>query len=462
MTPPVPSGSPDPSFRADVASIDRLRRSRETVARMARFAPYAAALALVAALAARWFGWSWVVPGVCLLGAAVAFAFALWWGRRERQVTDAAAAELDARASLGGELHSAHWFAGHDRAGVAGDPEPGQWTTFHLAHAASRVQSADWASLYPPVHTARQWMTSGALVAVAVMAMVIGPRSRSAILAEQGLPPEDTVMATGELLPADIQAKIDALLAAIESGELSADAARLKVDEIRALLDKLNAAAAADAARKGDAAKNAEAGGDKPSDDEGDRLTKKAEELADSAAGLPEDVRWSIDDLASRLANADAAKRETNKDNKAASEQTGEKGQGSGEAEQAEMAQAAGMQMVREAASDASEGQMMNGGGGAMGGDSRPGGGGNQGGNGPLNLTQLQQALRQEMIQAQADLLGQTVDTEIRRKTEQSQAKVGFSRVAAPTSFDRSRAALPPPVPEAHRSLLQRYFDRRQ
>ena len=30
----------------------------------------------------------------------------------------------------------------------------------------------------------------------------------------------------------------------------------------------------------------------------------------------------------------------------------------------------------------------------------------------------LQQALRQEMIQAQADLLGQTVDTEIRRKTD--------------------------------------------
>lgn len=461
MTSPVPSGLPDPSFRADVASIDRLRRSRQTVALVARCAPYAAGVSVVAALAARWFGWSWLVPGLCVAGAAVALLAAIGWGRRDRQVTDAAAAELDARASLGGELHSAHWFAGHDRAGVAGDPEPGQWTTFHLAHAASRVRSADWASLYPPVRAARQWMASGALVAVAVLAMVSGPRSRTALLAEQGLTPADAAMATRELLPADIQAKIDALLAAIESGELSADAARLKVAEIRALLDKLNAAAA-DEARKGDAAKNAEAGGDKPSDDEGDRLTKKAEELADSAAGLPEDVRWSIDDLASRLANADPGKRETNKDNKSASEQTGEKGQGSGEAEQAEMAQAAGMQMVREAASDATEGQMMNGGGGAMGGDSRPGGGGNQGGDGKLNLTQLQQALRQELIEAQADLLGQTVDTEIRRKTEQSQAKVGFSRVAAPTSFDRSRAALPPPVPEAHRSLLQRYFDRRQ
>ncbi|MEO6223986.1 MAG: hypothetical protein ABIP90_12125, partial [Vicinamibacterales bacterium] len=167
-----------------------------------------------------------------------------------------------------------------------------------------------------------------------------------------------------------------------------------------------------------------------------------------------------IDDLASRLANSDASKRETNKENAAASEKSGEKGAGSQDAAKSDMAQAAGMQMVREAASDAAEGQMMNGGGGAMGGDSKPGAGGNQGGTGKVNLTNLQQALRQELVQAQADLLGQTVDTEIRRKTEQSQAKVGFSRVATPTSFDRSRAALPPPVPEAHRSLLQRYFHR--
>ena len=241
---------------------------------------------------------------------------------------------------------------------------------------------------------------------------------------------ERAALAAREMLPEDIQKKIDELLAAIKSGELSADAARLKVDEIRALLDKLNTTTAEEAKRQAEAAKDAQPGGEKPNDDEGDKLTKKAEELADSSAGLPEDVRWSIDDLASRLANSDASKRETNKENAAASEKTGEKGAGSDEAAKAEMAQAAGMQMVREAAADAAEGQMMNGGGGAMGGDSRPGAGGNQGGNGLAEMAALKQALRQEMIQAQADLLGQTVDTEIRRKTEQSQAKVGFTRVA--------------------------------
>ncbi len=462
MMPPGPSGSPDPSLRAAVAIIDRLRRSRAAVSVISRFAPYAAGIGLVLALASRWFGWSWMVPAAWLAVAVVALIAAIGWGRRDLEVSDAAATDIDTRAGLGGELHSAHWFAANEAPHVTGDEEPGRWATFHRGKAASRIASTDWAGLYPPVRAAREWMASGALVAVAVIALVIGPRSNAAILAEQGLTSADAAMAARDMLPDDIQKKIDELLAALKSGELSADAARLKVDEIRALLDKLNATTAEEAKRQAEAAKNAQPGGEKPNDDEGDKLTKKAEELEDSSAGLPEDVRWSIDDLASRLANSDASKRETNKENAAASEKTGEKSAGSDDAAKAEMGEAAGMQMVREAASDAAEGQMMNGGGGAMGGDSRPGAGGNQGGNGLAEMAALKQALRQEMIQAQADLLGQTVDTEIRRKTEQSQAKVGFTRVATPTSFDRSRAALPPSVPEAHRSLLQRYFLRRQ
>jgi len=457
---PVPAGLPDPALRASIASIDHLRRSRASVSLIARFAPYAAGLGLLVALASRWFGWSWMVPAVFLATILAVLVAALMWGRRAMAVTDAAATDIDTRGGFSGELQSAHWFAGHEAPHAEGDVEPEQWSTFHLAKASTKIGATDWATLYPPVRAGRQWMASAALFALAVIALVNGPRSTAAILAEQGLTAEDAALAAREMLPADIQKKIDELLAAMKAGDLDADAARLKVDEIRSLLEKLNASAE-EAKGKGEAAKNAEAGGEKPGD-EGDKLTKKAEELADSSAGLPEDVRWSIDDLASRLANADASKRETNKDNAAASEKSGEKGAGSDEAAKSEMAEAAGMQMVREAASDAAEGQMMNGGGGAMGGDSKPGAGGNQGGNGQANVVALQDALRQEMIQAQADLLGQTVDTEIRRKTEQSQAKVGFSRVAIPPSFDRSRAALPPPVPEAHRSLLQRYFLRRK
>jgi hypothetical protein len=456
VTQTPPTNAPDPALRAKIASIDRLRRSRASVALIARLAPYAAGLGLVLSLAARWFGWSWAVPGVYLGTAVAALIATLTWGRRSLEVSDASATAIDAHAGLKGELHSAHWFAAHEAPHAEGDAEPGQWAAFHVAQASGKIDATDWSSLYPPVRAAKQWLASGALGAVAVIALINGPRSTAAILAEQGLSPEQAAMAKLDMLPADIQKKIDELLAAIKSGELSAEAARLKVDEIRALLDKLNAAEEAKA--KGEALDNKNVGN---SDDPDDELSKKAEELADASAGLPEDVKWSIDDLAARLANADATKRETNKDNASASEKTGEKGNASDEAEKSDMAQAAGMQMVREAASDAAEGQMMNGGGGAMGGDSRPGAGGNQGGQGEGKLAALKEALRQEMIQAQADQLGApNIDTEIRRKTEESKAKVGFSRVATPTSFDRSRAALPPPVPEAHRSLLQRYFHR--
>ncbi len=448
----------DSSLRATVAGIDRQRRSRAARTRVAQLAPWAAGVALLVALLSRWFGWTPALAGVVVAGVVLALLARVWWGSRALPVSDAAAAAIDADAGMGGELHSAHWFAGRTSESATGEePEAAAWSAFHLTHAARRIQAVDWASLYPPVKAARQWMTSGALVAMAVVALVVGPRSRATMLRDQGLTSDEIAQAMlGDMLPDELQAKIDALLGEIAEGGLTEEGARLKMEELRDLLGKLEEAdlAQAEAAEARD--------GMKPSDDPGDQLAAKAEDAANANAGLPEDVRWSLEDLANRLANAQQNQSETNKNNPSASEQTGEQGNAAEGAEAAEMNQAAGMQMVREAASDAAEGQMMQGGGGAMGGDSRPGAGGNQGGQGQMDLKALADALRQEMIEAQTDQLGDNIDTELRRKTEQSQAKVAFTRVPAPTTFDRSRAALPPPVPEAHRSLLQRYFNRRQ
>lgn len=432
---------------------------------VARLAPWAAAVTLGIALASRWFGWSAAVPLGALLLMATGLAALVWWKGRAVPVSDAAAAAIDREADLGGELHSAHWFAGRPQHGPdreAGEAEVLAWPAYHLAKAGARIQAVDWTTLYPPVRAPRQWMASGALVAVAVIALVVGPRSREAILASQGLTPEEIaqVMAR-DMVPDDIQARIDALLAELRDGGMTDEAARLKMDELRDLLSQLDTSMKETDGLTRDASE-ALAGGEKPGEDTGDRLAMKAEEAADTSAGLPEDVRWSLEDLANRLANAQPNQSETNKNNPSASEQTGAQGKAAEGAEATEMQQPAGVQMVREAASDAAEGQMMQGGGGAMGGDSKPGAGGNQGGQGQMDLKALAQALRQETIQAQTDQLGQNIDTELRRKTEQSQAKVTFTRVPAPTTFDRSRAALPPPVPEAHRSLLQRYFQRRQ
>jgi hypothetical protein len=160
-----------------------------------------------------------------------------------------------------------------------------------------------------------------------------------------------------------------------------------------------------------------------------------------------------------RLAQSDP-NRQTSSQNPSASEQTGEQGMGSAQA-QAEMSAAtAESPMVKEAASDPG-GKMMMGGGGPMGGDSRPGAGGsNKDARGAADALLVAQALRKELVEASADALGQNVDKEdLRRKTEQGSSSLGFTRVAPP-AFEPSRASAPPPVPEARRSLLLNFFIR--
>src|SRR6185436_5068169 len=92
-----------------------------------------------------------------------------------------------------------------------------------------------------------------------------------------------------------------------------------------------------------------------------------------SSAGLPEDVKWALDDMASR--QAQQQDRQTNPNNPSASSETGQQGQGSQQAEQKMSMSQAASPLMREAASDAAS-KMMMGGGGPMGGDSGPGAGG--------------------------------------------------------------------------------------
>src|SRR5690606_24655819 len=203
---------------------------------------------------------------------------------------------------MGGELHSAHWFAGTSLPD-ADAAEGTSWAAFHLANASRRIQGIDWPALYPPVQASKQWLASGALVAVAIVALVVGPRSREAVLASQGLTPEEiaAVMAR-DMLPDDIQARINELLGEIAEGGLADDQARLKMDELRDLLGKLDEATKEAELAQGEAS-DALAGGEKPNDP-AEEMAAKAEEAAQTNAGLPEDVRWSLEDLANRLANA--------------------------------------------------------------------------------------------------------------------------------------------------------------
>jgi hypothetical protein len=189
---------------------------------------------------------------------------------------------------------------------------------------------------------------------------------------------------------------------------------------------------------------------------------ERAERAENASAGLPEDVKWALDDMAARMAQQ-SMDRQTNPNNPSASSETAEKGMGSQQAEQkmAAMSEAASP-LVREAATDAAA-KMMMGGGGPMGGDSRPGaGGGDKPGQGP-GAGLFLQALKKEMLEANADALGENIDKEDRRKkTEQGKSTLGYTRVVPPAAFEPSRSAAPPPVPEARRQLLLNYFIRKK
>jgi len=434
-----------------VERADRQRRGRSALQRLSLLAPWAGAAALAVALAVRIAAGPASVALVAV--AALGVLCVLWYAvLRGRSATpDATAARIDADAGLRGELRSAHWFAGH--------PDGEAWTEFHVERAAERARAVDWSGVYPPVRAGRSWVFAGvgvvAAVALALTTPVPDPAAAAAELASEEL----LDGALLDSLPPDLRAQLEALLKQMAEGGDASQLAEASLAELRELMKNVDPELSAQLAEM---MKNAQEAGELG--EAGEKPPDADPELAkDTSAGLPEDVRWAVDDLAERLANA-SRDRQTNENNPAASEETGEMGTGSEQAASAEANAAEGqMKMMREAASDPGASKMMMGGAGAMGGDSRPGAGGNNGGragNAPDPLS-IAQALRQELLEAATDAKGKNVEKEdIRRRTEHGDATVGFTQVAPPSHVDRSRAQAPPIVPDARRALLLNYFIR--
>jgi hypothetical protein len=209
------------------ASFRCLDRSTATIACIrdagARFAPHVAGFGLALALASRWFGWSWAVPAV-YLGTAIAVLVAtLMWGRRSIEVSDAAATDIDARGELGGELHSAHWFAAHKRL-------TSPVTTSRVSGPHSTCQVGKVAQGWPVVST-RACPGNGWPVAPCGRRGYVdrGPRSTATILAEQGL----TAAIAGQARDASGRHPEDRRVARRhQSGEL-VPCGPVEVDEIR-------------------------------------------------------------------------------------------------------------------------------------------------------------------------------------------------------------------------------------
>ena len=430
-----------------VAHADRLRRRRRADRVLALIAPTVAGVVLLFALTGRFFGWSRWIPLTALVLAAAGLVVFRWLASRGRPTTDAMASHVDSDAVLGGELRSAHWFqsqeAAHD-----------EWAEFHLRTAIDRATAVDWAGLYPAVKATRNWAGAAALaLAVVGVSVYVPARARGNNLAEAI---GDAELAAS--LPPDIAAKLAALLEDMKKGAMNKDTERMTLEEMQKLLANLDPALQkklADLLEKQLKAADLAKDKQKPADD------ARQDRAENSAAGLPEDVKWALDDMASR--QAQEQDRKTNPNNPSASSETGQQGMGSQQAEQKMSMSQAASPLVREAATDAAS-KMMTSGGGPMGGDSGPGAGGKK--NEPMglgNAALIAQALRKEMVEANADALGENKEKEDRRKkTEQGKSTLGYTRVAPPAAFEPSRSAAPPPVPEARRQLLLNYFIRKK
>ena len=433
--------TPDRVVQDLVAGADRRRRRRFVLRAVSAILPWAAGAALVVALVGRVGGLAPAVTVVATVVLVLAVGLYALLRMRSTDEADVVAARVDADAGLAGELRSAHWFAT--------GPRQDEWTSFHLARAAEHAERVDWAGLYPPIRAFKAWAGSFVLVAVAVAVALSTPPPSAPL--EAAMLVEDGQLLDAEFLdslPLELREELEALLEGMADGSISAEVAEATLEELQELMESIDPELSEQLAELAEQA--AEAGGLKPPD----------EDELNANAGMPEDVRWAVEDLASRLANAEA-ERETNEANPAASEETGEMGAGSDQAALSEATDDSA-KLTREAAEDPGASRMIMGGAGAMGGDSRPGAGGNRPGQEEAEQRALIAAvLRQELVEASVDALGENVETEdIRKQTEQGRATVGFTRVAPPTAVDRSRAQAPPVVPDARRLLLYTYFIR--
>lgn len=434
----------NPSAREVVAAADRLRRARVADRALLRLAPAGAAAALLGALAGRFAGWpAWVGPAV--LGAAVVvIGVGTFLQRRSRTPTDAIASAVDRDAGLAGELRSAHWFES--------EAERDPWVEFHLSRALARATQVDWKTLYPAVRGGRQWAGT-AIMALLVVGLAVRMPAKA---------PTRPIFGDAELaaaLPAELQDKLAKLMAQLEAGAMDPEAKQVSLAELKELMAKLDPALQKKLAEMLEKQALGQDANTKRKDLDKEERADRAE---NSAAGLPEDVRWALEDMAAKMAQASQEQRQTEGKNPSASSETGEQGMGSAQAEQKQATMENAAPMVREAASDPG-GKMMMGGGGPMGGDSRPGAGGNTPNQqGAAEAILLAQALRKELLEASADALGENVDKEdLRKKTEQGKSTLGYTRVAPPSAYEPSRSTAPPPVPEARRSLLLNYFIRK-
>lgn len=415
-----------------------------------------AGAALAVAVLRRWTLWSAWTPAIVLLAGAAGLAAYILIATRARSLADRAAAAIDRDAGLGGELRSASWFAGRE----ARD----NWANLHLERAAARLKSVDWAQLYPAVRAPRARLASVVMIAAA-LALTFGlpqrasarrPAADSPTPAPAARPADVRPDALALLLPPELLKQLEALLAAAQAGDARKAEALANSAELRELLDKL----AADPELLAKLAK-ALAAADPTKAPTAKELKALAERARRAAAmdELSEDMRDVLEKMAEE---ADDAQESASDDDGEEMTSGGPQKGDSAKSNAASSMQELSVQLARQADPGGGAGIMMMANP-ADQGSGPPGSG--VGGSGSEEAAAaaaaaLAAAFKQEVVEASQDNPGDNIDTEIRRKTEQGSSKMEFTHSAS-AQFDKSRAAAPPPVPEARRSGVQSYFVRK-
>jgi hypothetical protein len=451
----VPSAAAE-AVREALAAADRRRRAREASRLLWRAAPVIAGAALAVAVARRWTVWSAWTPAAVVVIGVVALAAYIFVVTRSRALADRAAAAIDRDADLGGELRSASWFANRE--------VRDEWADLHLERAAARLSNVDWSRLYPSVRAPRARFASVLMIAGA-LALTFGLPQRASARRPTGTPSSEATKAVapgplmqpdGILLPPELMAKLQELLDAAQSGNTEAAERLASNEELRELLNRLaqdpellaklaKALAAADP-KKGPTAKELK------------ELAERARRAADMAA-MSQDMREALEKMAEEAESAEAQESASNEEGRSSD---GPQQGDTGETNAASSMQELSVQMARQADPGGGAGIMMMSNPGEKG--SGPPGAG-VGGSGSdeaaaAAAAALAAAFKQEVVEASQDNPGDNIDTEVRRKSEQGSSKMGFTHGAA-GQFDKSRAAAPPPVPEARRNGVQSYFIRK-
>ena len=443
--------------RAGLAAGDRRRRGRETSRRLWRIAPALAVIGVFTAVAARWIGWSRLVPVVLLAAGFLALLVFAIVSRRTRPLSDAVATTIDGDAGTRGELRSANWFAARERRDA--------WADFHLLQAAERLQTIDWTELYPAIRARRAQAATLVLVVAAVLLTFVMPEQvgvRPAASAAS-VPPKDPAADTivGRMLDPELQRMLEELLAAAAAGILPSAEAMAADAQMREMLNKLNQLSDAEllAALQRALAANAEL----PAKAAAQNMKALAEQAKRTFAegGLPKDLQEALEKLSDEMELAAGDESEAGDEANAAAEGGPEQGQ-PGQSSNPGASQELSIQFAKSAEAGGGAGMMMMASpdGAQSGGPPGSGVGGAGGQEAAASNATLEAALKKEMVEASQDTAGENVETDIRRKTEHGDATVGFTGSAA-GKFDRTRATAAPPVPEARRSGVQTYFVRK-